>query len=485
MAGDHNTGKKGFSGLSDLVSEVNLNDAPQQAPKPQASPPPAPRDAQPQPKEISPKPQAHSTGSTSPAGHVPPSKDASSSTGKWILVGIGVCFVIWLAASGGKSNRSYSPPPIPAPQNYNAPAKKPPPVAQPVRPAPPQKSQLPELKHTMPPIGTNNILSVAEIRWCIANSIAIETLRGIIDTDKGVVEFNKVVQDYNSRCGSYRYNQGTLEQAKREVESYRSQIVANITKIARDAGLYQSAPLQSASPNAAPSMPSKKATPQEIKEAQQVLTTLGYAPGPIDGQSGRRTADAVKAFQRNMGIVQNGVIDENLLIALRRAKAEYKPPVTSQPKPQPQTSSQPRSRLPTAAGTVKPTNLSYEEQSRYDTAQRLARLGHSMDWRTNSLANMLDAESRIGTANRLARLGHNVDWRTISLSDMLDAESKIGTANRLARLGYKVDWRTTSLRDMLDAESRIGTANRLKRRGISVDWRNYSLTQLLDMENRR
>ena len=481
MAGKNNTGKKGFSGLSDLVSEMNLGDEPQQAPKPQNNPPPVSRVAQ--PKEVSPKPQEHSTGSTPPTEHVPPtSKDSGSSTGKWIFVGIGVCFVIWLVASGGKSDRSYSPSPAQKPQSYTAPQNSPAPAVAPTSPRVPQSSGL---QYAKPSVGTNNLLAIPEIQWCIRENIRIGAMRNHIDTNAGIDAFNQIVNDYNSRCGNYRYREGTQSQAQRNVEPYRSQIVAEAAREAKQLGRPYQPPSSPVSPAPLTSSVPEKPSVQHTKEAQQLLTDLGYKPGPVDGDYGRRTADAVKAFQRNTGVVQNGVIDENLLIALRRAKAEYKPPATSQPRPQPQTSSQPRSSSPSAAATVKPANLSYEEQSRYDTAQRLARLGHSMDWRTSSLADMLDTESRIGTANRLARLGHNVDWRTTSLGDMLDAESKIGTANRLARLGYKVDWRTSSLNDMLDAESRIGTANRLKRRGISVDWRNYSLTQLLDMEHRR
>lgn len=483
------TNKRGFSGLSDLVSEVDLSDEPQkQTNKVKASLPPPPQATPPQQKDAPPKPQAPSADSTRPIGAAFSGSGGSGSAGKLVLVGIGACFVLWLAVNGGQNNRTYSPPPAQKPQSYSAPQSSPTPAVAPTPPIVPQNSGL---QYTKPSVGTNNLLSVPEIQWCIRNGIRIDAMRNLIETNAGIDEFNRIVNDYNSRCGNYRYRQGTQAQAERSVEPYRSQIVAEAVREAKQLGRPYQPPASSVSPApSASSTPVKltessapeKPNDQHTREAQQLLTDLGYKPGPVDGDYGRRTADAVKAFQRDTGITQDGQIGEALLMALRRAKAQYKPSVASQPKSQPQTSSQPRSSTPPVAVTAKPENLSYEEQSRYNTAQRLARLGHNVNWRTSSLADMLDAESRIGTANRLARLGHNVDWRTSSLGDMLDAESKIGTANRLARLGYKVDWRTMSLTDMLDAESRIGTANRLKRRGISVDWRNYSLSQLLNME---
>ncbi len=57
------------------------------------------------------------------------------------------------------------------------------------------------------------------------------------------------------------------------------------------------------------------------REAQQLLTDLGYDPGPVDGQYGPQTADAVKTFQRDVGITQDGLIGQDLLILLRVAKA--------------------------------------------------------------------------------------------------------------------------------------------------------------------
>jgi hypothetical protein len=158
------------------------------------------------------------------------------------------------------------------------------------------------------------VLSVPEIRWCIREGIRIEAMRDVIDNNAGIDEFNRIVNDYNSRCGSYRYRQGSQSRAERDVEAYRSQIVAEAIREARQLG--RSYP--SVSPGASTSSAPKKPNAQHTREAQQLLTDLGYDPGPVDGDYGRRTADAVKAFQRDVGITQDGWIDQDLISVLRR-----------------------------------------------------------------------------------------------------------------------------------------------------------------------
>ena len=51
---------------------------------------------------------------------------------------------------------------------------------------------------------------------------AKSALNNYIESD--VNRFNAMVADYNSRCRSFRYHSGTLESARRDIESYWSQL---------------------------------------------------------------------------------------------------------------------------------------------------------------------------------------------------------------------------------------------------------------------
>ena len=52
------------------------------------------------------------------------------------------------------------------------------------------------------------------------------------------------------------------------------------------------------------------------REVQRKLNELGFNAGPADGQPGRKTLSAIRAFQRSAGIQQTGEIDLPLLLAL-------------------------------------------------------------------------------------------------------------------------------------------------------------------------
>ena len=57
----------------------------------------------------------------------------------------------------------------------------------------------------------------------------------------------------------------------------------------------------------------------KVFEAQELLARLGYNPGPADGVTGERTRVAVRAFQREVGMEPNGVINENVVARMRVA----------------------------------------------------------------------------------------------------------------------------------------------------------------------
>lgn len=425
---DKKNSKRGFSGLVDLVSDVSgADEDSSQDPLSSSSSPSGniPGHTASDDREVENKNSSRTdenwttwtmgqskrrktSDSVPPIKTVEKEKSGDGSVKKWFLGIIAIIFVIWLFSNGEQTDKSTLYNSTQPKQTGNTTQSNAPPITS------PKKNHKTELQYEKPPVGTNNKLFVPQICWCLRESIRIETMRDLVDSDYGVDVFNKIVEDYNCRCASYQYLQGSLESAQRQVETHRSQIVSEAISDAEILGL-------TFNPNET-SKVSRRPGTKITREAQMLLTELGYDPGPIDGQYGRRTADSVKVFQRDVGTTQDGWIDEDLLSTLRRAKAAYKPPVGSQPKPQTQTSLQPRSSTPSAVTTAKLENLSFEEQSKYGAAQRLRRLGYNVDWRTSSLTDMLDAEARIGTANRLKRNGISVDWRNYSLTQLLNME---------------------------------------------------------------
>ncbi len=62
-----------------------------------------------------------------------------------------------------------------------------------------------------------------------------------------------------------------------------------------------------------PIVPDDQPTRDMVRQAQEMLAALGYDPGPIDGDMGRRTTAAVIAFQQSKGIPVDGLVSDVLL----------------------------------------------------------------------------------------------------------------------------------------------------------------------------
>ena len=61
---------------------------------------------------------------------------------------------------------------------------------------------------------------------------------------------------------------------------------------------------------------SKSDISKDIKQIQTLLALLKFNPGPIDGLLGKKTANAIRAFQLDIGVPVTGQIDENLKLQL-------------------------------------------------------------------------------------------------------------------------------------------------------------------------
>ncbi len=301
---------KGFAGLSSMVSDVDATvastskqqkgEAPSSST--QQSSPAAHPDRQEQPKPTQQPYQA------------PAQPSGSSAAGKWLFGIVAVIGVIWLVnlSDNNSSSRStYSPPPsstsvAPTPARQQ-------PAAQPQTPSRPVEAQ--------PSIGRNNVLSTAQIHYCLAEKIRLDAAETVLNNyaDSDVDRFNGYVNDYNSRCGEFRYRQGALESAQRDVEPYRSQLQAEgRSRFAHSPSAATRSPTPAQTPQ--PVRPSPDATVQAL---QQRLNELGYDAGPADGLPGERTRAAILAFQRDIGTAVDGVPTQALLqkalVAERRA----------------------------------------------------------------------------------------------------------------------------------------------------------------------
>lgn len=73
-----------------------------------------------------------------------------------------------------------------------------------------------------------------------------------------------------------------------------------------------------------------------VRELQRLLVAAGYDPGPVDGIFGPLTDAAVRQFQRNMGLRDDGLVGATTWVALKQAQ-----PAPPKPEPPPESPPQP------------------------------------------------------------------------------------------------------------------------------------------------
>jgi peptidoglycan hydrolase-like protein with peptidoglycan-binding domain len=90
---------------------------------------------------------------------------------------------------------------------------------------------------------------------------------------------------------------------------------------------------KSAKKTAAPVRPraQQQPTPERYKEIQQALADKGYFQGPVDGNWGPESVDALTRFQREQNLIEDGKISSLALIALGLGPRRVALPATPAP----------------------------------------------------------------------------------------------------------------------------------------------------------
>ncbi len=292
---------KGFAGLSSMVSDVDSTVAQigrESKPAAKATHAPAPAERAPSAEDQEPERLVH---------QAPAQSSGGSSTGKWLL-GIGmVAGLLWFVSLSG--DKTSSPVPVFTPSGNSSSIASPSPSSQPA-PSPPVAPKRPS--EEKPPVGINNVLTYAQLRYCVAEEIRLDAAKEVINNYNGthVNRFNEMAADYNGRCGQFRYRSGALDGAKAEVERFRGVLEAD------GRGRFirgKAAPSQDLT-----FVPVEPAPDPTVKAIQERLNELGYDAGPADGLMGGKTRAAIVAFQKKSSLPQNGSASAELLQTLKQ-----------------------------------------------------------------------------------------------------------------------------------------------------------------------
>ena len=201
MNEDAEKSKKGFAGLSGMVSHVDVSEIgpisePQKSMTPSSEPTRNPSRGQ--------SFQVDDTLLRQPT----PKAFWSQPWFKW-TAGIGI-FLIIVAALTDDDKPQPSPYSSPSTGQYT------------YTPAPQVAAPTEEL----PPVGSGLVLSSNQVRYCLAQAIRLESWSANVNqySDMSVDMFNLAVGEYNSRCANYRYKSSIMSGVRSEVESRRAQL---------------------------------------------------------------------------------------------------------------------------------------------------------------------------------------------------------------------------------------------------------------------
>lgn len=199
---NQNETPKGFAGLGSLVSKIDAGQAEREKSPAKSSEPVADSGGAGSEPAAQSRPHPHPLRQTSEPVRPP----NSSAAKKWLLAAVCLGGVVWWLSENPGSSGTQT-----RPSGSSTTA------AIPTRPA-----------EVRPPIGENNLLSMTQLHYCLAENIRLDGARSSLNNNSraDVDRFNVMISDYNSRCSSFRYRSGDLERARRAVEAFRSTILA-------------------------------------------------------------------------------------------------------------------------------------------------------------------------------------------------------------------------------------------------------------------
>lgn len=240
-----------------------------------------------------------------------------------------------------------------------------------------------------PPVGTNLLLTVPQIRYCLAEHIRLDAARVALGpgNNANIQRFNVMVTDFNVRCAHFRYRRGELAEAESDVKAMRPFLQAEGRN--RFVGDFSHSAPGDSTKNV------NEAPPWMVRETQRLLDRLGYSAGKADGIAGRTTAAAITAFQRDQGLPTNGKVTPGLLTALINKFHATRGGTPSQ-------SVHSQAHHFASTTVLGPTNLTPAEQASMESACATDRLVNGEAYNA-CLANQLRALERHGSAQELSR----------------------------------------------------------------------------------
>jgi len=173
--------------------------------------------------------------------------------------------------------------------------------------------------------GTGEEQAIASDRWggSLFTTAVLDGLRGAADATTAfeadnVVSLNELVAYIKIRVAQ-----------EKERANWRAAITPQLRDLRTNEGEFffawppagDGSQRPEETPLPGPDAQAKGPSEREVREAQEMLTAMGFAPGPVDGILGLRTRGALLRFQQEQGLVETAALDAATRQALLEAWA--------------------------------------------------------------------------------------------------------------------------------------------------------------------
>ncbi|GMO43208.1 peptidoglycan-binding protein [Bradyrhizobium ottawaense] len=193
-----------------------------------------------------------------------------------------------------------------------------------------------------PPIGSGNLLTRSNIRYCRYQKARLKSIEGDLRSSYETDEFNKLADDYNARCSNFRYQENDLRVVEEEVKgkatllvqegrritsAWRLRLPPSIIPGIGSAPTFEARPSNQSPPQAQlppeimrtpavrPEAPAQDDAATDLLNLETAIATqkrlleLGFFRGPINGVWGPQSRNALKAFKSTNGLSPDDSFD--------------------------------------------------------------------------------------------------------------------------------------------------------------------------------
>ncbi len=224
VAKDHQV-RRGFAGLADLVSEV---DSVIRVTARQRVPEPDPVSHSPSPRQTAATQARPATeyGTADPNESSRPNRGGLKVVFGLLAAGAAILVFVTVGQEPSRPSSAVRPPSVVPTPTTRAPTVAPTPTTRAPTIPTTQTAARPTEQAPLITTPSSPILNVAQIRYCLAQDIRLETARPTLQNNDQIARFNRAISDWNSRCGSYQYDTADMKSAQGYVSRYMIQIQA-------------------------------------------------------------------------------------------------------------------------------------------------------------------------------------------------------------------------------------------------------------------